>query len=153
MTNNMPMPSIQLRQAVSADLDFAFHVTEAAMRTYAEQTWGVWDSVQMQQGFRASFKPEGHRLIWVGGEPVGILCCEQHASHIQLEGLFLLPEFQNHGIGSQVLRSVLAGAASHAKPVHLRVLAVNTLAQRFYARHGFSVSGATAERVFMEHCA
>jgi GNAT superfamily N-acetyltransferase len=144
------MRPIQLRQAVSADLDFAFQVTEATMRTYAEQTWGVWDSAQMQQGFCASFKPEGHRLILLGGEPVGILCCEHHAAHIQLESLFLLPEFQSHGIGAHVLHSVLADAASHAKPVHLRVLAVNTLAQRFYARHGFSVTAATAERVFME---
>ncbi len=123
------------------------------MCKYAEQTWGVWDSAQMQQGFRASFNPEVHRLIFVGGKPVGILCCEHHAVHIQLEGLFLLPEFQNQGIGSQVLRSVLADAASCAKPVHLRVLAVNTSAQRLYARHGFSVSAVTAERVFMDTCA
>jgi ribosomal protein S18 acetylase RimI-like enzyme len=35
--------------------------------------------------------------------------------------------------------------------VRLRVLKVNTAAQRFYVEHGFRVESETPERVFMTH--
>jgi ribosomal protein S18 acetylase RimI-like enzyme len=141
---------INLRPAVLTDLDFAFEVTEAAMRGYVEQTWGTWEPMAQRENHEKSFKPETHQLILLAGVPAGVLATETHEDHVQLEKLYLLPRFRNAGVGSQVLESLLRSAASTGKAVRLRVLAANTSAQRLYARHGFRVTSTTPERVFMQ---
>lgn len=145
-----PRLPVELCAVQLSDLGFAFAVTEAAMRGYVEQTWGAWQHDVQFDNHAKSFNPATHQVISVGGAAAGLIAVATTASHVQLEKLYLLPAFRNHGIGSQVLQSVLARAAAQRKPVRLRVLAVNTAAQRFYARHGFVVTDTTAERVFMQ---
>jgi ribosomal protein S18 acetylase RimI-like enzyme len=141
---------VSLRPADAGDFDFGFEVTELAMRGYIEQTWGRWDEALHRRHHAATFKADTHRVILVAGERAGILAVEQQAEHVQLEKLYLLPGARNRGVGSQVLRSVLQPAIARGQSVRLRVLAVNTPAQRFYARHGFVVVAVTPERLFME---
>jgi ribosomal protein S18 acetylase RimI-like enzyme len=141
---------VSLRTVGSDDFDFGFEVTELAMRGYIEQTWGRWDDALHRRHHATTFKPDTHRVILVRGERAGILAVEQHVAHVQLEKLYLLPGARNRGVGSQVLRSVLKPAIASGRPVRLRVLAVNTPAQRFYVRHGFVVVAVTPERLFME---
>ena len=120
------------------------------MRQYVEKTWGRWEPARQKINHDPSFKIDSHQVVLVQGEQVGILATEVHASHIQLEKLYLLPEVRNQGIGGSVLRSLLTQARNLGKPVRLRVLKINSSAQRFYTRHGFSVSSITEERCFME---
>ena len=141
---------VSLRTVSSDDFDFGFEVTEFAMRDYIEQTWGLWDDALHRRHHAATFTPDTHQVILVAGERAGILAVEQHPEHVRLEKLYLLPGARNRGVGSQVLRSVMQPAIASGRPVRLRVLAVNTPAQRFYARHGFVVVAATPERLFME---
>lgn len=144
------MSTVAFRAAQPSDSGFAFEVAEAAMRGYVEQTWGEWEPNFQREHHARSFKTESHQVILVDDEPAGILAVEMSMAHVQLEKLYLLPPFRNQGVGSRVLRSVLDAAAAAHKPVRLRTLAVNTAARRFYARHGFVVTGATPERVFMQ---
>ena len=144
------MLPISLRAAQSSGLGFAFDVTEAAMRGYVEQTWGDWEPSLQREHHARSFKTESHQVVLVDSEPAGLLAVETGVAHVQLEKLYLLPRFRNQGVGARVLRCVLDAAAAAHKPVRLRTLAVNTAAQRFYARHGFVITGATPERVFMQ---
>lgn len=143
---------VSLRTVNSDDFDFGFEVTELAMRGYIEQTWGLWDAALHRRHHAATFNADTHQVILVDGERAGILAVEQHPAHVQLEKLYLVPGVRNRGVGSQVLRSVLEPAIAGGRPLRLRVLAVNTSAQRFYARHGFLVVATTPERLFMEAC-
>jgi ribosomal protein S18 acetylase RimI-like enzyme len=141
---------VTLRAATSGDFDFGFEVTELAMRGYIEQTWGLWDDALHRRHHAATFTPDTHQVILVAGERAGILAVEPQPAHVQLEKLYLLPGARNRGVGAQVLRSVLQRAIAGGRRVRLRVLTVNTPAQRFYARHGFVVVTTTRERLFME---
>lgn len=146
----MPELLVALRAADTGDFDFGLEVTEFAMRGYIEQTWGLWDEALHRRHHAATFVPDTHQVILVDGERAGILAVEQQPAHVELEKLYLLPRARDRGVGSQVLLSVLRPAIASGRPVRLRVLAVNTSAQRFYARHGFVVVAVTPERLFME---
>jgi ribosomal protein S18 acetylase RimI-like enzyme len=137
------------REALPSDVEFAFAVTESAMRGYVERTWGSWEPQVQRERHQESFVPSTHRVVLANGRQVGIVAVDILPSHLQLEKLYLLPEVRNQGVGAQVLGQVLAQARDKAMPVQLRVLRVNTLAQRFYVRHGFVVTEATPERLFM----
>jgi ribosomal protein S18 acetylase RimI-like enzyme len=141
---------LYLRQATSSDEPLAFGITEAAMRSYVEATWGTWVAEEQAENHRKSFKPQTHQIVVTGSTVAGIIAVEEHPSHVQLEKLYLLPEFRRQGIGSNLLRSVVEQALKVQKPVRLRVLRVNTSAQRFYVKHGFQVTDETPERCFME---
>ena len=54
-----------------------------------------------------------------------------------IEGLFVLPEFWNRGVGSLLLNSALDGR----KEFRLQVYADNTRAVGFYKKHGFITKG------------
>jgi len=70
-----------------------------------------------------------------------------------LLALAVLPAFQRHGIGTQLLDHVIEVAervapSSHIKQLRLTVAEHNTSAQRMYARAGFRIveGGATYDR-------
>jgi GNAT superfamily N-acetyltransferase len=141
----MAEPSIRLRPAADADADFVLRVTEACMRRYVEQTWGRWDA----ELTRSQFSAATHRIVECGGRDIGCIQLTETAEGLHLQRLFLLPEHQNRGIGTRLMRDILERARAAGKPVRLRVLAVNP-ARRFYERLGFAVRRSTAERHEME---
>jgi GNAT superfamily N-acetyltransferase len=141
---------IEVRQATEADSALAFSITEEAMRTYVQATWGRWDPVFQQRGHAESFASSTHWVVLADGESVGIVAAELESSHIQLVKLYLRAHARGRGIGALILSALLRSAARRGQPLRLRVLAVNTRAQAFYAQHGFRESFRTAERVFME---
>ena len=143
------MESVELIPAALEDEDFAFFVTEAAMREYVEETWGRWVAEDQRVNHRKSFKTDTHQLVRVRGTLAGLIAVEDYHSHIQLEKLYLLPEFRRQGVGAHLLQEVMRRARSSGKPLRLRVLAVNKAAQRFYIRHGLAITETTPERVFM----
>ena len=121
------------------------------MRGYVEKTFGSWVPNFQKEVIAKSFDPVTHQIIMVDGEPAGILAALAHNNFMQLEKLYLYPQFQGCGIGSHVVREPMQIAVSSSKPVRLRVLAVNTGARRMYERLGFVVYRTTAERIFMEY--
>ena len=141
--------AVTTRNAEPDEVEFAFVVTEAAMRSYVEQTWGEWKAAWQREHHVASFEAEPHEVVLVGTVRAGILVVCETPTHLQLEKLYVLPEFQNQGIGAALLEQVLRRGRAASKPVCLRVLTVNTSAQRFYARHGFRITECTAERCIM----
>ena len=141
---------IEVRQATNEDLGLAFAVTEDAMRTYVEATWGTWEPEVQRQNHAESFHPSSHWVVFAEGEPVGVVSAELAASHVHLAKLYLGSNAQGRGIGALILSTLLRSAALRSQPLRLRVLAVNRRAQAFYERHGFRETSRTPQRVFME---
>ena len=71
---------------------------------------------------------------------------------VRLDRVFLLPECQNRGIGTRLVRDVLAEARAAGLPVRLRVFRVNP-ARRLYERLGFVATGETDTHALMERAA
>ncbi len=143
------MPRLRIRAATEADLEITYAITEDAMRSYVEETWGTWNAEEQRQKHRANFSPQTHSIILVDGQVGGFMAEEEFPSQIWLVKLYISGKFRGHGIGSEVLQGVLHRARAKGKPVTLRVLKVNKRAQALYAKHGFRVTEETPERLFM----
>lgn len=141
--------ALELRPAAESDFEIVFAITMATMRAYVEATWGIWDEAKHRSRIRDSFEPSTHRLVHVDGQLAGLLAAKEHAEYTQLVKVFLLPPFQGRGIGTRLVRQVMARAAAQEHPVRLRVLRVNP-AQRLYLRLGFVITDETPERLYME---
>ncbi|HET9616062.1 MAG TPA: GNAT family N-acetyltransferase, partial [Pseudolabrys sp.] len=87
------------------------------------------------------------------GAEAGYLAIDHRADAEYLQWLLLLPATQNRGVGSAIVRDLIAAANAAGKCVQLRILPVNTGARRLYERLGFAVTGTEGDFVYMEHTA
>lgn len=132
------MDAYQLRPAVPTDYDFLYDVQRETMRTYVEQTFGPWDETFQRELFDSEFDPAQFQVIVVDGVDAGLLLLETYETHWFLDKIYLLPAYQNRGIGRRLLESIIERARRAQMPIKLRVLKVNP-AQRLYRRLGFRV--------------
>jgi GNAT superfamily N-acetyltransferase len=144
-----PDEAVALRDGRADDLEFLFALFKVSLGPYVEQTYGPWQEDAQRQRFFQLTNPAAHQIVECGGEPIGCLNVERSTDALELHRVFLLPAFQRRGIGSRLVRRLLAEAESAGLPVRLRVLRVNP-AQRLYARLGFAVIGQTETHVLME---
>ncbi len=140
---------LQLRTATSEDHTFLCDLNRLAYEDVVTRQFGVWDENAQRQRFDSKLERAAFRIVELAGRPVGAVWSSEHDDHIVLHELLVLPEFQNRGIGSQVLRWELARAEVVRKPVRLHTLLLNR-AQEFYRRHGFVETGRSDLYVEME---
>ena len=86
--------------------------------------------------FRAQFDESGMRLIVVDGERAGCVGFRLGENEIKIDSFYLERRLHNRGLGSLVLKVLLAEADAIGLPVRLEVLH-GSPAGRFYERHGF----------------
>ena len=89
------------------------------------------------------------KIIMAVSKPVGVLTVKELETHVQLDQLFVLPEYQRNGIGTELVRQILQRAKHLEVPVRLRVLRVNP-AKRLYERMGFLFTSEEPERFYMQ---
>jgi GNAT superfamily N-acetyltransferase len=94
--------------------------------------------------------PEGDsRIILVDGAPAGWVFTAELEDAIWLAEILVLPELRGRGVGSAVLRDVIAAAAD--RPVRLNVSRFNSGAMRLYERMGFRRVGGDEAQHVMEY--
>ncbi len=136
-----------LRQATEADYAFIYQLHRATMKDYVAQTWG-WDEVVQEVMFKDRFDPGRSCIIVVDGRDVGILSMERRIDTLFVANLQILPEEQGHGLGTAIIKAILAQAYDEGISVSLQVLKVNP-ARHLYEGLGFVVSGETATHYLM----
>jgi ribosomal protein S18 acetylase RimI-like enzyme len=75
-------------------------------------------------------------VILVDGVPAGRLYVHRRPAEIRLVDITLLPEFRQGGLGTSLLRDLLAEGGAAGKPVTIHVETFNP-AMRLYERLGF----------------
>lgn len=126
---------IRLRPITDADLEFLWHLHNAALKKYVTATWG-WDEEWQRRNFEERFNADNGTIIVVDKSDAGFWWVNERSDEIFLVSIHLLPEFQRRGIGTRLIRSLTDNSY---KPVRLKVLKVNP-ARRLYERLGFSIS-------------
>jgi GNAT superfamily N-acetyltransferase len=149
----MKLPAaFTLRQANVDDAPLFYDVIDRTMREFIVATWGAWSELRVQEESREDSNSPNAQVILLGNVAVGVFLVERHSTHIQLEQIYLLPEYQHLGIGTALMNSIIAEAGQHKIPIRLRVMTVNP-AKRFYEQFGFVVTKVTPDFFFMEKVA
>lgn len=140
----------ELRPATDRDRDFLYALHRAAMRESVARTWG-WDEAWQRAHFDARFDPRGVEVIRVGGRDVGAVQAEEREAELYVASLAVAPEAQGRGLGTAVVRALIARAEVRLVPVTLQVLKTNPGARRLYERLGFQTDGETTTHVRLRH--
>lgn len=136
-----------LHPAAAADVEPIAELRAVVMRPDLERL-GRYDEHRVRQRFRDAFCPQQTSLIVVGGDFAGCVAVRPAEDGQWLEHFFLASHHQGRGLGSAVLRHVLARTDAQGVAVRLNVLQ-GSAARRLYERHGFVVAAQDAVDVFM----
>ena len=128
-----------LRQATLDDRDFLYDLGPATMREYVEQTWGAWNDALYDEQFEATFNLALDQIIMIDGQKAGTVRVEHFPDCDYIGRIYILPTYQNQGIGTAIIQELIAKSHQQGRPLELRVLKSNPRAQQLYERLGFRV--------------
>ncbi|MEV7183667.1 GNAT family N-acetyltransferase [Kitasatospora sp. NPDC093102] len=132
------LPAWTLVPAAFDDLERITDLKDQVMRADLERL-GRWDPDRSRRRVADSFSTRWTSVLLVEGAFAGSVTVrpdEQGGRHLEL--FYLAPRLQGRGLGTAVLRRLLAEADAAGEPVRLVVLR-GSAAQRLYERHGFTV--------------
>jgi ribosomal protein S18 acetylase RimI-like enzyme len=139
---------IELLPVEPGDREFLYRVY-ASTRT-EELAVVPWDDAQKDAFLRAQFDAQDrwyrehytratYEVITVDGERAGRLYLHRGESEIRIVDIALLPEYRGNGVGTSLIRDLLAEADAAGKRVTIHVERLNP-ALALYERLGFSVA-------------
>lgn len=150
----MEIGVVQLQEEV----DFLFEVY-ARSRREEISSWGWTEGQQFQflrmqhnaqQCFyRQQYPCLEYKLIWTAGEKAGRIGIVKLTEELVLVDIIVLPEFQNRGLGSFVLRELQRTGREENLPIRLSVFA-GSPAQKLYERFGFTVTNDSGVYLVMK---
>ncbi|MFD7713107.1 GNAT family N-acetyltransferase [Streptomyces sp. NPDC059786] len=124
-----------LRPAVAADLEALVELRAVVMRPDLERL-GRYDEHRVRQRLRDRFAQGETSVVMAGGALAGCVAVRPAGDRQWLEHFYLAPSHQGRGLGSAVLRTLLARTDARGVTVALNVLQ-GSAARRLYERHGF----------------
>jgi ribosomal protein S18 acetylase RimI-like enzyme len=131
-----------LRPAKDDDRSFLYDLHRLAMREYVDATWG-WSEPEQEERFRRAFDPRSIQIVVQEGRDIGALTVIRAPDELVLGNIEILPALQGKGIGSRVVRVLLAEADASRIPLRLQVLKTNPRARSLYERLGLRVVSET----------
>lgn len=140
---------VLLRGATASDSEFVYLVKKKALGKYIDKTWG-WDEETQLEYHEREFDHETLEIITLDGVDIGWLAVARQDDMIWLHNILILPAYQNRGIGSRLIVSLVDEALSKAVPIRLGVLKANLPARRLYDRLGFQLREQTETHCYME---
>jgi ribosomal protein S18 acetylase RimI-like enzyme len=137
---------VSLRPVNDADQEFLIGVYASSRA--AELAQVDWDETQkdafirwqyemQKQEYDARYPSARYEIILVDGAQAGRIWVGADEKQIRLLDIALLTEFQNRGVGTQLLRQLMDEAARSNKALRHMVFVLNDNAYRFYERLGF----------------
>jgi ribosomal protein S18 acetylase RimI-like enzyme len=93
--------------------------------------------------FFMSYPQAQNSIILLAGEPIGRILIDRGETEFTLVDIALLSAHRNIGIGTRLLKELIAEAGNSGKSIRLHVVSSNS-AKRLYERLGFCQVGAAA---------
>ena len=136
----------RVRPAVAADIpriaEILVFAKRAAYRAIFRDDDGSFNQLRvtdLADAYRADPELLSRALVYDDGIVKGVLTRREDAAHVELCELYAEPCFWGRGVGSALLRALLAEA--RGRRVTLWVLRENPGARRLYERFGFRPDG------------
>ncbi|MFD4625700.1 GNAT family N-acetyltransferase [Streptomyces sp. NPDC058475] len=136
-----------MRPAEPADVEAIAELRAMVMRPDLERL-GRFDEYRVRQRLRDSFSPHHTSVILADGAFAGCVTLRPAEDGRWLEHFYLAPAIHGRGLGSAVLRALLARTDADGVLVRLNVLQ-GSAARRLYERHGFTVETQDPIDIFM----
>ena len=141
--------AISPRPVHPGDQEFLFQLY--ATTREAEFASLGWDRAQLEAFLRMQFSAQQRwyetayasaeqRIVMLGEAPIGRIIVHRGPDAVTLVDISLLPEHRGRGIGSGLIRDLIAQCNQANMPLRLQVLKTNPAAQ-LYARLGFVKTG------------
>jgi len=135
-----------LRPALPADVDFEHFLyasTREDLRPLGPEVFDGLVGMQFRaqsMSIRLDHPHADRKIVVVEDEPAGRLIIDESGAQIEVVDVALLPEYRGQGIGTSLLRGVLAQADRLGRAIALHV-EKQSPAVRLYERLGFLISG------------
>ena len=136
-----------VRPACTADVETVADLRATVLRADLQRL-GRYDERRVRQRLRDAFVPAYTSILEIDGGFAGCVSLRPAADAHWLEHFYLIPGLQGRGIGTAVLRRLLARCDRDHRTVRLNVLQ-GSPARRLYERHGFVLATEDAVDVFM----
>ena len=140
---------ISRRPATPADESIARELHERGYRDVVVRQFGSWNQEQQQHFFAEKWFPGEYEILLYDQAECGYVWVTDEEDSVTIREIVVLPEYQNRGIGTRVLKEEIARAHTRNVPVKLRVLA-KSRALSLYTRLGFRKCGRTATHILMK---
>jgi ribosomal protein S18 acetylase RimI-like enzyme len=115
-----------------------------AKEAFVEQQFAAQDA-----HYRANYPGATLDVIEMEGKPVGRLYVHRGSADIRIMDIALAPEFRGQGIGTALLRQLMAEADESGRKLSIHV-EMNNPARSLYHRLGFRPAGEHGIYVLME---
>jgi len=128
----------KLVPATENDRFFFRQAHHLAYRAVIEVMFG-WDEVQQDKAADKDFDERNPHIICQNDVHVGVVGWQDQINHIWFGPIFILPDYQNKGIGTELIEYFMIMAGEQSKALKLQTLKENLRAKELYERMGFKV--------------
>ena len=139
---------IQLVHADESHREFSYQVKIAAEGEYIVQLFG-WNEPVQRRFHTEAWQRQRPDIISYKGKFIGTISTIESEDSIEIGQFFILPEYQNKGIGTYLLQQILDKADQLGVITKLAYL-TNDRVGSLYARNGFQIVKTNNTHCFAE---
>jgi ribosomal protein S18 acetylase RimI-like enzyme len=108
------MTAIRRRDATDADVELLYRLRESSYREHVEILFGPWVEDQQRVFLANDMREARYEIVEVDGAAIGGVAVAAHDDHDFLEDIMIAPAHQRRGIGTALMREVMAAGARRA---------------------------------------
>ncbi|MBN1161284.1 MAG: GNAT family N-acetyltransferase [Dehalococcoidales bacterium] len=135
------MIDFSLIKTIPADkshYEFIYRLKKEVYYDYITRIWS-WNEDEQRQFYAQEWQKLRPDIILYNNKPIGSICVWNDKEAIYIERFYILPAYQNKGIGSHLVKTILDRADKEGLIARLHVLKINP-AISLYKRHGYVIT-------------
>lgn len=139
-----------LRNTKETDRKFIYNIKKLSIYDYVQKTWG-WNEEYQIKDFESDFIKENFKIISVGDKDIGFIQVVENPLNMNITEIHIISDYQKHGIGSDVINSIISKANNSKKTVTIGCFIDNFSAKELYGRLGFQITNITSTHYEMKY--
>jgi ribosomal protein S18 acetylase RimI-like enzyme len=143
------LDGINIRSATHNDYSFGYFIKKITLKEHIEKTWG-WNTEFQKNTYRKNYHIQNTHIIEIDKTKIGLFEYEEKSDFFEINQIFILPKYQNNGIGSMILRKIINKAKDKNIAIKLQVLKINKEAKKLYIKLGFTEYDQTNTHILMK---
>ena len=137
---------VALREVLTGDDEFllavytstrAYELAQVNWAPGQKETFVRWQFDLQRKEYDTRYPEARYQIILLNDQPAGRIWIGEDETQIRLLDIGLLEEFQKRGVGTILVKELIAEAIEKNKPLRHMVFVLNNNAHRFYERLGF----------------